>query len=63
MGAVSYTHLDVYKRQPAMTTRGLKENEFREVAKIIVAALKNEAPQEELKQRVLDMLQNFPLYK
>lgn len=48
---------------PAMTTRGLKENEFREIAKIIVAALKNEAPQEELKQRVLDMLQNFPLYK
>ncbi|WP_425540245.1 serine hydroxymethyltransferase [Microaceticoccus formicicus] len=48
---------------PAMTTRGLKENEFREIAKIIVAALKNEAPQEELKKKVLDMLQNFPLYK
>lgn len=48
---------------PAMTTRGLKEDEFREIARIIVAALKNEAPKEELQKRVLDMLQNFPLYK
>ncbi len=47
---------------PAMTTRGLKEAEFREVADIIVTALKKDAPAEELVKRVLDLLKNFPLY-
>ncbi|MDO5718544.1 MAG: serine hydroxymethyltransferase [Tissierellia bacterium] len=48
---------------PAMTTRGLKEPEFKEIAKIIVSALKDDTPKDQLKQRVLDMLESFPLYK
>lgn len=48
---------------PAMTTRGLKEEEFKEIGKIIVSALKGDSPKEELKQRVVDMLAKYPLYR
>lgn len=48
---------------PAMTTRGLKEQEFKTIGEIIVNALKN--PEEnnlkELKEKVLEITKRFPL--
>ena len=48
---------------PAMTTRGLKEKEFKEIGEIIVSALTN--PEEnnlkELKEKVLEITKKFPL--
>lgn len=49
---------------PAMTTRGLKEEEFREIGQIIAKALKNasdEAILNELKEEVLALTKKFPL--
>ena len=49
---------------PAMTTRGFKESEFKEVANIIIKALKNydkEEVLEECKNEVLDLTNRFPL--
>ncbi|MDO5689395.1 MAG: serine hydroxymethyltransferase [Tissierellia bacterium] len=48
---------------PAMTTRGLKEAEFQEIANIIAAALKKEQSVEELQGRVSELLKAFPLYQ
>ncbi len=48
---------------PAMTTRGFKEAEFEEVAKIIIACLKKEEKPEVLKERVLAMTSKYPLYR
>ena len=46
-----------------MTTRGLKEKEFKEIGEIIVSALTN--PEEnnlkELKEKVLEITKKFPL--
>jgi len=49
----------------AVTTRGFKENEMREVGKIIAEALKNHEDQEklqELNKRVLKLTEQTPLY-
>lgn len=51
---------------PAVTTRGFKEEEMKEVAAIIAKLLKNhedEAVKEEVKQRVAALTDRFPLYK
>lgn len=46
---------------PAMTTRGLKEEEFKKIGRIIVSALKKEKQLEELKKEVLEITKKFPL--
>jgi len=46
---------------PAMTTRGLKEKEFKTIGQIIVKALKKEKDLEELKKEVLEITKKFPL--
>lgn len=48
---------------PAITTRGMKEDDVREVAKLMVDALKQSRPEEEIKADVLKLLERFPLYK
>ena len=50
---------------PALTTRGMKEPEMRQIAKWIVTALDNRADAGKLQQirrDVLDMANQFPLY-
>ncbi len=50
----------------AMTTRGLKEEEFRQIGIIISKALKNRNDEEilsKLKEEVLDLTKKFPLYE
>lgn len=50
---------------PALTTRGLNEEDMREVAKIIVAALQNEereSRKEELLGRSRTLMEKYPLY-
>ncbi len=49
---------------PAMTTRGMKEEEFRQIGKIIAQALKNYQDEEilaNLKKEVLTLTDKFPL--
>lgn len=49
---------------PAMTTRGLKEQEFIEIGNMIVSALKNynnEKIMNDLKEQVLNLMKKFPL--
>lgn len=51
---------------PAMTTRGLKEPEFIEIADIIIDVLSNKENKEILKknkQKVLELTKKFPIYK
>ncbi len=48
---------------PAVTTRGMKEEDVRQVAKLMVEALKEERSPEEIKADVLKLLEKFPLYK
>jgi glycine hydroxymethyltransferase len=51
---------------PAMTSRGFKEEEFREVGKIIADVLKNphdEQVLEKAKERVSNLTKKYPLYK
>ena len=51
---------------PAMTTRGLKEQEFIKIADIIIDALSNYKNEEILKQnkkKVLEITKKFPIYK
>jgi glycine hydroxymethyltransferase len=50
---------------PALTTRGMKEPEMREIAKWIVAALEHRADEARLakiRAEVLEMAERFPLY-
>ena len=50
---------------PAMTTRGLKEDDMREIARIIAEAIKNsedEAVLEQLHQDSLILCKKYPLY-
>lgn len=50
---------------PAMTTRGLKEEDFEKIGTIISKALKNkdnETLLDELKQEVLDITNKYPIY-
>jgi len=49
---------------PAMTTRGLKENEFIQIGKIIAKALKNSTNEkllDELSKEVIELTSRFPL--
>lgn len=48
---------------PPMTTRGMKEEDMRYVAKLIVDVIKENRPQDEIKKDVLELLKNFPLYE
>ena len=53
---------------PAVTTRGFKEEDMKEVGKIIAAAVKlsgteDEAKIKELRQRSLKLCEKYPLYK
>ena len=51
---------------PAVTTRGFKEDDLREVARIIGLVLKNpadEAKQAEAKQRVAVLCEKYPMYQ
>ncbi len=47
---------------PAMTTRGLKEKDFIEIANIIIAALENKQDEGILKERVNKIVMEYPLY-
>lgn len=48
---------------PAVTTRGMGENEMREIGKMLVEVIKNgEAAVEDVKQRALELCERFPLY-
>lgn len=50
----------------AVTTRGFKEEEMKEIAEIMALSLKNlddEAKQEEARQRVAALTERFPLYE
>ena len=50
---------------PAMTTRGLKEDDFKEIGHIIASALKNsndENKLHELKGKVLELTKKYPLW-
>ncbi len=51
---------------PAMTTRGFKEDDFREIGKIIALCLKNEgneAIQDECRARVKALTDRYPIYE
>ena len=51
---------------PAMTTRGLKEEEFKQIGQIIASTLKNidnEEVLQENKKQVLELTSKFPMYK
>jgi len=51
---------------PAMTTRGLKEDDFREIGKIIVSTLSNIDNEEVInknRERVLEITSRYPLYE
>ena len=50
---------------PAVTTRGFKEEEMKEIASIMATVLKNhedEAVKKEAQQRVVALTDKFPLY-
>ena len=47
---------------PAVTTRGMKEEEMKEIAEIMTLALDENNDREEIKKRVLDLCSRFPLY-
>ena len=46
-----------------MTTRGLKEEEFKQIGEIITSALRNSSEEnlKELKEKVLEITKRFPL--
>lgn len=51
---------------PAVTTRGFKENDMKEVAKIIASAIlssDNEEELQKLKERALKLCKKYPIYK
>ena len=47
---------------PAMTTRGMKEAEMKEIAEIITLALDESNERESIKERVYALCERFPLY-
>ena len=47
---------------PAVTTRGMKEKEIKEIAKIMGLALDKSNDRDELKERVLSLCKEFPVY-
>lgn len=48
---------------PAMTTRGFKEKEIIEVAKLIDETLREKDTRQNIKQKVLDLVKDFPLFQ
>lgn len=48
---------------PAVTTRGMKEDGFKEVAKFMIQALKKERPAADIKADVLKLMSNYKLYE
>jgi glycine hydroxymethyltransferase len=48
---------------PAVTTRGMKEAEMKEIAEIMDLALDENNDREEVKGKVLELCSRFPLYK
>lgn len=46
----------------AVTTRGMKEDDVKKVAELMIDALKQTRPAEEIKADVLKLLEDFPLY-
>lgn len=48
---------------PALTTRGMRASEMKEIGDIIVKALKKEEPVDSLKARVKELCNKFPLYQ
>ncbi len=48
---------------PAVTTRGMKEEEMKKIAEIIDLALDEKNDRKEVKQKVLDLCKEFPLYE
>ena len=48
---------------PAVTTRGMKEEEMKKIAEIMDLALDEKNDREEVKQKVLDLCKEFPLYE
>ncbi|WP_422485222.1 serine hydroxymethyltransferase [Gudongella sp. DL1XJH-153] len=46
----------------AMTTRGMKEAEMKEIAELISMALESDSDKEAVKQRTYDLCDRFPLY-
>lgn len=51
---------------PAITTRGMKENEAKQIAKMIVKVLENSNDEnkiKEVREEVLELTKKFPLYK
>jgi glycine hydroxymethyltransferase len=47
---------------PAITSRGMKEKDVRRVAELMIDALKETRPKDEIKADVLDLLADFPIY-
>lgn len=47
---------------PAMTTRGMKEEDMKYIAKLMCDRLKERRPVTEIKENVLEVLKTFPLY-
>jgi len=48
---------------PAITTRGFKEQETKELAKLIALALKEPNKKDYIKSKVIELSQTFPVYK
>jgi glycine hydroxymethyltransferase len=51
---------------PALTTRGMKEDEMRQIAFFISEALadpENESVQDSLRARIKEMCERFPIYE
>lgn len=48
---------------PAVTTRGMKENEMKEIAKIMSLALDENNDREEVRNMTLELCKKFPLYE
>lgn len=48
---------------PALTTRGMKEEEMKRIGEIMDLALDKKNDREEIRSRVLELCQEFPLYK
>lgn len=48
---------------PAVTTRGMKEAEMKEIAELMNLALDENNDREEVKAKVIDLCNRFPLYK
>ncbi|NLW21923.1 MAG: serine hydroxymethyltransferase, partial [Tissierellia bacterium] len=48
---------------PALTTRGMKEEEMKMIGEIMDLALDKKNDREEIRSRVLELCQEFPLYK